>query len=78
MGSKILHRVLSIVNGAKTWNIKISVSKMVLFRGSIEYFCYIIGQVRFLLYTLKWRFKADRLQMMVVAKKYICVATVHQ
>ena len=23
-------------------------------------------------------FKADRLQMIVVAKKYICVATVHQ
>ena len=24
------------------------------------------------------QFKADRLQMIVVAKKYICVATVHQ
>ena len=24
------------------------------------------------------QFKADRLQMLVVAKKYICVATVHQ
>ena len=27
---------------------------------------------------LEIQFKADRLQMIVVAKKYICVATVHQ
>ena len=33
--------------------------------------------MRVLLY-LKKQFKADGLQMIVVAKKYICVATVHQ
>ena len=34
----------------------------------------------FIKLTLKiiFVFKADRLQMIVVAKKYICVATVHQ
>ena len=29
-------------------------------------------------YSMSFLFKADRLQMIVVAKKYICVATVHQ
>ena len=31
------------MHGAKPWNIKISVSQIVLFRASIEYFCYISG-----------------------------------
>ena len=29
-------------------------------------------------WTITLHFEADRLQMIVVAKKYICVATVHQ
>ena len=33
---------------------------------------------RWCLYQVIIQFKADRLQMIVVAKKYICVATVHQ
>ena len=34
------------------------------------------GEVSFRI--IAFQFKADRLQMIVVAKKYICVATVHQ
>ena len=35
-------------------------------------------QYIFLMKNKKKQFKADRLQIIVVAKKYICVATVHQ
>jgi len=31
-----------------------------------------------ILFMVLLHFKADRLQMIVVAEKYICVATVHQ
>ena len=45
------------MNDAKTWNIKISVPQIILFRGSIEYFCYISRHKSvFLLYTRKWRY----------------------
>ena len=43
MGPKISLRMLSIMHGAKMWNIKISVPQIILFWGSSEYFCYISG-----------------------------------